>query len=109
MRHRLYLDSRFGQPNGSIKLFWLEDPILLPSPKYVFTLSVPFVAMPLTPYVITKANRRLHIIYTHVAPQKPLFIDFPLGNHSIDEMVDVFNNYLLFAFTAAFSENTNTL
>jgi len=65
--------------------------------------------MPLTHYVITEANCRLHIIYTHVAPQKPLSIDFPLGNQSIDELVDVLNNYLLFGFTAAYSENTNTL
>jgi hypothetical protein len=90
-------------------LLWLEDPVVLPSPKYAFTLSVPFVAMPLTRYVITEANHMLHIIYTHVAPREPLFIDFSLGNHSIDEMFDVLNNYLLFDFTAAYSENTNTL
>ena len=101
MRHRLYLDSRFGQPNGSIKLFWLEDPILLPSPKYAFTLGVLFVAMPLTHYVTTEANRKLHIIYTYVAPSEPLIIDFPLGNHIIDELVEVLNYYLLCGLSAA--------
>jgi hypothetical protein len=72
-------------------------------------LSVPFVAVPLTHYVITEANRRLHILYNHVAPPEPLIIDLPLGNHSIDELVDVLNRRLLFGFKAAYSENTNTL
>ncbi len=65
--------------------------------------------MPLTHYVITEANRMLHIINTYVAPQEPLFIDLPLGNRSIDEMGDVLNNYLLFGFTAVYLENANTL
>ncbi len=49
MRQQVYLDNRFGQVmNGSGTLFWLQDPIVLPSPRYAFNLSVPFVAMPLT-------------------------------------------------------------
>jgi hypothetical protein len=106
----VYLDSRFGQVmNGGGTLFWLQDPIVLPSPRYAFNLSVPFVAMPLTHYVITEANRRLHIIYTHVAPPEPLIVDLPLGNHNIDELADVLNGNLLYGFTAAYSESTNTL
>jgi hypothetical protein len=110
MRQQVYLDSRFGQVmNGGGTLFWMQDPIVLPSMKYAFNLSVPFVAMPLTHYVITEANRRLQIVYMHVAPPESLVIDLPLGNHSIDELVDALNRSLLFGFTAAYSENTNTL
>ena len=102
----MYLDSRFGQSLGAGTLFWLQDPIVLPSPRYAFTLSVPFVAVPLTHYVISAANRTLDISYPGAPPS---IIDFPLGNHSIDELVDDLNRRLLFGFKAAYSENTNTL
>ena len=105
MRQQLYLDSRFGQSLGAGTLFWLQDPIVLPSSRYAFTLSVHFVAMPLTHYVITEANRTLDISYTNSTS----IIELPLGNHSIDELVDVLNRRLLFGFQAAYSENTNTL
>ena len=108
MRQQLYLDSRFGQPNGSMTLFWLEDPIVLPSSKYAFTLSVPSAAMALTHYVITEANRKLDLIYSNVTEPTQM-IEFPIGNHSIDELVDVLNIHLLHGFKAAYSENTNTL
>jgi hypothetical protein len=107
MRQQLYLDSRFGRNLGAGTLFWLQDPIVLPSPRYAFTLSVPFVAVPLTHYVINAANRTLDISYP--AQLEPQIIEFPLGNHSIDELVDVLNRRLLFGFKAAYSENTNTL
>jgi hypothetical protein len=107
MRQQLYLDSRFGRNLGAGTLFWLQDPIVLPSPRYAFTLSVPFVAVPLTHYVISAANRTLDISYP--AQLEPQIIEFPLGNHSIDEMVDVLSRRLLFGFKAAYSENTNTL
>ena len=110
MRQQVYLDSRFGQVmNGGGTLLWMHDPIVLPSMKHAFNLSVSFVAMPLAHYVITEANRRLHIVYMHVAPHAPLIIDLPMENHSIDEMVEVLNRNLLFRFTAGYSENTNTL
>jgi hypothetical protein len=41
--------------------------------------------------------------------QEPSIIEFPLGNRSIDELVNVLNRRLLFGFKAAYSENTNTL
>jgi hypothetical protein len=107
MRQQLYLDSRFGQNLETGTLFWLQDPIVLPSPRYAFKLSVPFVAVPLTHYVITAANRTLDISYP--AQPEPSIIEFPLENHSIDELVDVLNRRLLFGFKAAYSENTNTL
>ena len=94
MRQQLYLDSRFGQPNGSMTLFWLEDPIVLPSSKYAFTLSVPSAAMALTHYVITEANRKLDLIYSNVT-EPTQSIEFPIGNHSVDELVDVLNIHLL--------------
>ena len=106
----MYLDSPLRQVmSGGGTLFWMKEPIVLPNMKYAFDLSVPFVAMPLTHYDITESNRRLHIIYMHVAPPEPLIIDLPMGNHSIDELVDVLNRRLLFGFTAAYSKNTNTL
>ena len=107
MRQQLYLDSRFGRNLGAGTLFWLQDPIVLPSPRYAFTLSVPFVAVPLTHYVISAANRTLDISYP--GQLEPSIIEFPLGNHSIDELVDVLNRRLLFGFKAAYSESTNTL
>jgi hypothetical protein len=107
MRLQLYLDSRFGRNLGAGTLFWLQKPIVLPSPRYDFTLSVPFVAVPLTNYVISAANRTLNISYP--AQHDPSIIEFPLNNHSIDELVDVLNRRLLFGFKAVYSENTNTL
>ncbi len=59
--------------------------------------------MPLTHYVITEANSRLDIIYTHVAPTKTSIFELPLGIHSIDELVDILNRRLLFGFKAAYS------
>ncbi len=64
MRQQLYLDSWFGRNFGAGTLFRLHDLIVLPSPRYAFTLSVPFVAVSLTHYVIiTAANRTLDISY----------------------------------------------
>ena len=69
MRQQVYLDNQVGQVmNGGGTLFWMQYLIVLPSPKYDFSRGVPFVEMPLTHYVITEANRRLHIIHMHVAP-----------------------------------------
>ena len=90
----MYLDSRFGQILGAGTLFWLQDPIVLPSSRYAFTLSVPFVAMPLTYYVITEANRTLDISYTNSTS----IIELPVGNHSIDELVDVLDHLFVNLF-----------
>ncbi len=88
--------------NGGGTLFWLEDPIVLPSTKNAFTLSVPSVAVALTHYVITEANRKLDLVYSNVT--KPVqVIDFPIGNHSIDELADVLNRRLLHGFKAVYS------
>jgi len=89
--------------NGGGTFFWLQEPVVLPSPRYAFNLCVPFVAMLLTHYVIIEANRRLRTVYTHVAPLEPLIVDLPLGNHNIDELVDVLNRNLLIGYTAAYS------
>ena len=70
MRQQLYLDSRFGRNLGAGTLFWLQDPIVLPNPRYAFTLSVPFVAVPLTHYVISAANRTLDISSPHNLSRK---------------------------------------
>ena len=72
---------------------------MLPSPRYAFTLSVPFVAAPLTHYMISAANRTLDISYP--GQQEPSIFEFPLGNHSIDGLVDFLNRRLLFGFKAA--------
>ena len=110
MKQQVYLDSRFGQnlgPGGGAgTLFWLQDAIVLPSHRYAFTMSIPFVVGPLTHYVISAANRTLDISYPGAPPS---IIDFPLGNHSIDELVGVLYRRLLFGFKAVYSENTNTL
>ena len=87
----------------------MQNSIVIPSMKNALTINVPFVAMPLAHYVISEANRKLHITYMHVAPPEPLITDLPLGNHSIDELVDVFICNSLFRFTAGYSKNTSTL
>ncbi len=109
MRQQVYLDSRFGQNlNGGGTIFWLQDPLVLPSTKYAFTLSVPSAAVALTHYVITEANRKLDLTYSNVS-EPTRVIDFPIGNHSIDELVDVLNRRLLHGFKVAYSDNINTL
>jgi hypothetical protein len=60
--------------------FWLDNAIVLLSPKYAFTLIVPSAAVPPTHYVITEANRKLDLIYPNVTDPAQL-IDFPSGNH----------------------------
>jgi len=80
MRNQLYLDSRFGRNLNAGALFWLHDPIVLPNHRYAFTLSVPFVAVPLTHYVISAAHRTLAI--SHPAQLEPSIIKFPLENYS---------------------------
>ncbi len=97
MRQQLYLDSRFGHSLGAGTLFRTQDSIVLPSPRYAFTLSVSFVVVPLTHYVINEGNRTLDISYTNSTS----IIELPLGNRSIDELVDVLNRRLLFGFKAA--------
>jgi hypothetical protein len=101
----LYLDSRFGQSLGAGTLFWLQDPKVLRSPRYAFTLSAPFVAVTLAHYVITEANRTLDIAYTTSSS----IIELPLENHSIDELVNVLIRRLLFGLKVAYSGNINTL
>jgi hypothetical protein len=107
MRQQLHLDSRVGWNLGTGTLFWLQDPIVMPIPRYAFTLSDPIGAVPLTHYVISATNRTLDISYP--GQLEPLIIDFPLGDHGIYEFVDVLNRRLLFGFKAASSEYTNTL
>ncbi len=75
----MYLDSRFGQSIGAGTLFWLQTPIILPSPRYAFTPSVSFVAMPLTHFVLSAANQTLDISYTHVAPTETSIIGYRWG------------------------------
>jgi len=115
MRQQLYLNSRFGWnlgaatgPGGGAEtLFWMQDPIVLTSPRHAFTLSVPFVAVPLAHYFVSAANQTSEIVYP--AQPEPSIIKFSLGNHSIDELVDLLNRRLFFGFKAVYSENTNTL
>jgi hypothetical protein len=56
MTQQLYLDSRFGRNLGAGTLFWLQDFIVLPSPRYAFTVSDLFVAVPLIHYAINAEN-----------------------------------------------------
>ena len=81
---------------------------MLPSSKNAFTLSVQSAAVALTHYAITQETRKLDLIYSNVAEPAQV-IDFPIGNHSIDELIDVLNRRLLYDFKAAYSENTSTL
>ena len=50
-----------------------------------------------------------HIINMDIAPPEQLIIELRLGNHSIDELVGVFNRNFLFEFTVGYLERTNTL
>ena len=103
----MYLDSRFGMVmNGGAHLFWLQDQLIIPSTLYEFNVSVPFVAVPLTYYNVELGNRLLHVVYDGGAEAR---IELPIGNHSIDELIDVINRRLINGFKASYSEQTNTV
>ena len=107
MRQQLYLESRFGYElaNGEV-LFWLQDPIILPNPQeHQFSVSVPDASFPLTHYAITGHNRDLEIMYDDSAET----IHLPLGNYSIDEVLDYINIRLKHGYRATYSDNTNSI
>ena len=106
MRQQLYLDQRYGYefPDGSY-LFWLQEPIQLPSSDYQFTLSVPHATIPLTHWVITEENRTLELVYATSSDT----IELPTGNYSIDEVVDFVNAQLTSSFAMSYNQNRNTV
>jgi hypothetical protein len=69
-------------------------------------VRVPFVAVPLTYYNIETDNRTLHILNDVGGP---LTIELPLGNHSIDEVLDAINRRLINGFSANYIENVNLI
>ena len=89
MRQQLYLEERYAYklPDGQ-SLFWLEDPIALPNQEYRFTVSVPNASFPLTHFAITEKNRTLELLVVGVSTK----ILLPIGNHSIDEVVEHINS-----------------
>ena len=93
MRQQLYLEQKFSYTlaDGS-SLFWLQDPIVLPNAnEYHFTVAVPNASFPLTHYAINDNNNTLELVANGVAQVTTL----PLGNHSIDEVVDHINSELV--------------
>ena len=94
-----------AMPDGS-SLFWLDDAIMIPEQSYENTVCVRNASFPITHYVITERNRSLDLRYNGVSTS---IISLPLGNRSIDALVDFLNGVLEFSFVASYDEAKNTL
>lgn len=107
MSFSLHLDSKFSDlnfgENGTI--YYLSDPIVLPSINYEFHVSVVHATIPLSFWVITESNNLLHLAFS----AEDVFVSLPLGNRSIDELVAYLNTKLIDGFEASYDEAINRL
>ena len=107
MKQQVYLEERYSYklPDGT-SLFWLQDPIILPNPQqYRFTVAVPHASFPLTHYAITSNNNSLELVVDGV----PQAVELPLGNHSIDEVVERLQGAFLGIEEVLYEQSTNEL
>ncbi len=105
MKQQLFLDQRYGYnlPDKSV-LFWLQDPIILPSNEYEFAISIPHATIPLTHWVVTQENNTLVIARDSYA----VTVQLPQGNYSVDELVDHVNAAQA-VVVMSYSDNRNTV
>ena len=106
MRQEIYLMEKYGLklPNGST-LFWFEDPVIPPDSDYRITVCVRHATFPITHHVIRDTNNILEISYEALTRT----ISLPVGNRSIDELVDFLNSELEFGYQVEYSIATNKL
>lgn len=108
MRQQVYLEQKWGDPTGSgATMFWLQDPILIPTNDFQISCSVPSVSIPLTHWVITDANRTLQLDYPAAGQSQDILL--PLGNYSVDELVSRINDEILFDYACDYDEHVNAL
>jgi len=107
MRQEVYLLQKHGiaLPDGS-SLFWLADAIMVPEQSYTITCSVRNATFPVTHYVITASNNTLHLVYDGVTDS---IIRLPVGNRSVDALVEFLTEELEFGFAVVYEEATNNL
>ena len=104
----MYLEQKWGDPTGSgATMFWLQDPILIPTNDFQISCSVPSVSIPLTHWVITDANRTLQLDYPAAGQSQDILL--PLGNYSVDDLVSRINDEILFDYACEYDEHVNAL
>eukprot|EP00873_Tetraselmis_striata_P035338 jgi/Tetstr1/455602/TSEL_042414.t1 len=102
-----HLDSKFADMHFSTNacVFYLADPLTLPSQDYEWLVAVPHATIPLSHWVIDESNNLLELVYS----DKSRYISLPLGNRSVDEIVVYLNDRLLHGYTAAYDEAINRI
>ena len=97
-----FADTRFGE-NACV--FYLADPIILPSDKYEFLVSVPAASLPLSHWVVGPENSTLDLS----VDGEPLLVHLPEGNRSVDQIIAVLNEELGNRYEARYEDATNRL
>jgi hypothetical protein len=107
MSFSLHLDSKFADQTfgENASVYYLSDPLVLPSDLYEWHLSIPTATIPLSYWVINEENNLLHLQFN--AEDK--FIALPVGNHTIDELVEYINPYLLDGYVVEYDTSVNRL
>eukprot|EP00873_Tetraselmis_striata_P036389 jgi/Tetstr1/456653/TSEL_043354.t1 len=86
-------------------VFYLADPLTLPSQDYEWLVAVPHATIPLSHWVIDESNNLLELVYSN----ESRYVSLPLGNRSVDEIVVYLNDRLLHGYTAAYDEAINRI
>eukprot|EP00873_Tetraselmis_striata_P036791 jgi/Tetstr1/457055/TSEL_043718.t1 len=86
-------------------VFYLADPLTLPSQDYEWLVAVPHATIPLSHWVVDESNNLLELVYS----DESRYISLPLGNRSVDEIVVYLNDRLLHGYTAAYDEAINRI
>jgi hypothetical protein len=98
-----FADHTFGDNSG---VFFLSEPIVLPSDVYEWHISIPHTTISLSHWVITEENNMLHLEFA----EEDRFIAPPLSNRSVDELIVYLNDErLLDGFEASYDEAINWL
>jgi hypothetical protein len=107
MSFSLHLDSKFADQTFGTNacVFYLADPITLPSDKYELLVRVPAATIPLSHWVIRAENNVLQLEF----PTETRAISLPVGNHSVDEVLAFLNPELIDGFVATYDEATNRI
>lgn len=104
----MHLDSKHADLrfDTNATVYYLTDPIVLPSSEYEWLVSVPHATIPLSHWVVGEENNLLHLEFS----SETKHISLPFGNRSIDEIVTLLNDeQLADGYTAAYDEGTNRL
>ena len=102
---QIHLDSQFADVryDSNASVYFLPDPVSLPSPFYEFHVSVPAATIPLTYWIVDWANRALHLEFAF----ESLTINLPLGNHPIGDLVAYIDSQLIDGYAVEYLESIN--